>query len=50
LLGDEQESKLWEFDECIFEACLPIAFASVAVGFGYFTVLVRTFCASFKHI
>jgi hypothetical protein len=50
LLRDEQESKLGEVDECIFEAYLLIAFASVAVGFWYFTALARTFVASFKQI
>jgi hypothetical protein len=36
-------------DECIFEACLLVAFALVALGFWYFTTLACTFCVSFQQ-
>jgi hypothetical protein len=50
LLGDDQESKLAEVDECIFEACLPYVFAGVVIGFWYFTALTHIFYACFHMI
>jgi hypothetical protein len=37
-------------DECILEAFLFNAFASIVLGFWYFTAFTRTFCVSFKQI